>query len=519
MRIEYVSHATMVIETGDVKIATDPWWEGPAYCGQWHVFPRPVNTDAVKDVDVVLLSHGHEDHLHEPTLAKHLPKSAHVFYPFYWYGGTKGWLEHMGFGKVSEAVNFKTYSVGGNTKITFVANNLDSLVVIENGKSVVVNANDALHAHHPAVIERFITAIRKRWPKIDTVFCGFGGASYFPNTVKFPGKNDVEIAEAREQLFAHNFCRIVKGLAPDVAVPFAADFALLNPRLHWINTARFPRQKMQEYYREHIQGDGKAVTIHDLYSGDVLDNNKLDKRSPYRDRMIDGSLDHLLEEQYKDEIEAYANVEVLDSADAQKLATEIRQNVEDRSALFTQEKLAGVKFCVRVEDVKEGRCYHVTFKDGRPEVKRSNEADADCAVVVDISAPHLRCSFGSNWGGDVVTIGYCADIHVANEDVLRNGLDSVVVDLLTRHPSAKRHMKKQPWRGARFLMQNPLTLSWAVKQVLNPEKSKADNQVYDQNVWLTRTKCEVCRVCDMPMLSAEFANKLEPVGAAEGEDE
>ena len=37
------------------------------------------------------------------------------------------------------------------------------------------------------------------------MFCGFGGAGYFPNTIRCPGKNDLEIGQAREQLFAHNF--------------------------------------------------------------------------------------------------------------------------------------------------------------------------------------------------------------------------------------------------------------------------------------------------------------------------
>ena len=35
MNIEYVCHACLLIDTGDVKIATDPWFAGPAYCGQW----------------------------------------------------------------------------------------------------------------------------------------------------------------------------------------------------------------------------------------------------------------------------------------------------------------------------------------------------------------------------------------------------------------------------------------------------------------------------------------------------
>jgi len=53
MRIEYVSHACLSIDTGDLKILTDPWILGPAYCGQWNVFPKPVNTRVLDDCQAV----------------------------------------------------------------------------------------------------------------------------------------------------------------------------------------------------------------------------------------------------------------------------------------------------------------------------------------------------------------------------------------------------------------------------------------------------------------------------------
>jgi hypothetical protein len=53
MRVEYISHACLLIETADLKIVTDPWFNGAAYCGQWHVFPKPVNVDLLNDVDVI----------------------------------------------------------------------------------------------------------------------------------------------------------------------------------------------------------------------------------------------------------------------------------------------------------------------------------------------------------------------------------------------------------------------------------------------------------------------------------
>ena len=34
MKVEYVCHACLLIETADLKIVTDPWFNGAAYCNQ-----------------------------------------------------------------------------------------------------------------------------------------------------------------------------------------------------------------------------------------------------------------------------------------------------------------------------------------------------------------------------------------------------------------------------------------------------------------------------------------------------
>ena len=81
MRVEYDCHACLAIDTGDIRIVTDPWFDGPAYCNQWHLFPKPIDLSSLAEVDVVLVSHGHEDHLHAPSLSK-LPGNARVFYPY-----------------------------------------------------------------------------------------------------------------------------------------------------------------------------------------------------------------------------------------------------------------------------------------------------------------------------------------------------------------------------------------------------------------------------------------------------
>jgi len=510
MKIEYVSHACLSIDTGDLKIVTDPWFHGPAYCGQWNVFPKPVSTNVLDDCKAVLFSHGHEDHFHPPTVEK-LPKSARVFYPYMWYGGIKPYLNELGLRDVTEAPTDKTIQVTPDTAVTYVVNNLDSIMVIESNGKVLVNANDALHSYPPRIVDVFVQHVRERWPRIDTVFCGFGGASYFPNTIHCPGKNDLEIAEAREQMFVHAFCRIVHALNPTVAVPFAADFALLRPNQRWINERRFPRSRIPGYYRE-IYGDSpNAPQIHAMYPGDVLIDNELIASSPYRAKLRRGSLDHLIEDQYKEEIAALEKEHWLTEAEIQVLEKELLQNLKLRMEVFDPQALSKIEFSLKVSDIRENPYFTIDMKSAAARVERCAAPSPESILQIEISSSILRHSFASDWGGDAVTIGYGCEIDVFRPEAIEASLDVICVQLLTRIPSASRHWKSEPFRIARYVFSSPLNRSWAAQAAWNRLRGRripAADHNEKLRAWLFRTKCEVCRACDLPMLDEKFAETL-----------
>ena len=94
------------LEYKELKVLTDPWFNGPAYYNQWHVFPKPVDTSFSPSVTHIILTHGHEDHLHIPTL-KLMNKNAKIFFPYTWKAGTKDLLKSMGFEHIQEISSFK----------------------------------------------------------------------------------------------------------------------------------------------------------------------------------------------------------------------------------------------------------------------------------------------------------------------------------------------------------------------------------------------------------------------------
>ena len=75
MRVKYINSATVIIESGGIKVLCDPWLLDGAYYGSWcHYPPLEINLEHYFNVDYIYISHIHPDHLHLETL-KHFPKN------------------------------------------------------------------------------------------------------------------------------------------------------------------------------------------------------------------------------------------------------------------------------------------------------------------------------------------------------------------------------------------------------------------------------------------------------------
>jgi len=72
LRVTWLGHSTTLIEIAGRRVLTDPVW-GPRaspsrYVGPRRFQPVPVPLRALRDVDVVVISHDHYDHLDYPTI-------------------------------------------------------------------------------------------------------------------------------------------------------------------------------------------------------------------------------------------------------------------------------------------------------------------------------------------------------------------------------------------------------------------------------------------------------------------
>jgi N-acyl-phosphatidylethanolamine-hydrolysing phospholipase D len=72
--VTWVGHSTALLQLGALNVLTDPVWSERASPVQWigprRVMPPAVAFDALPEIDVVLLSHNHYDHLDKRTVER-----------------------------------------------------------------------------------------------------------------------------------------------------------------------------------------------------------------------------------------------------------------------------------------------------------------------------------------------------------------------------------------------------------------------------------------------------------------
>jgi L-ascorbate metabolism protein UlaG (beta-lactamase superfamily) len=120
LRITWMGHSSLLIEIDGVRILTDPVW-GPrasfsSFIGPKRFFPAPLALSALPELDVILLSHDHYDHLDYSTIKQ----LTHIDTPVYCSLGVGGIIEKWGISKdrITEMDWTHTLPIGPNVNVT-----------------------------------------------------------------------------------------------------------------------------------------------------------------------------------------------------------------------------------------------------------------------------------------------------------------------------------------------------------------------------------------------------------------
>jgi hypothetical protein len=469
MRVDFVGHATLLVRLGSLSLLTDPWWSGPAYKGQWYPYPLPVpERYDLSGLDAIYISHAHEDHLHRQTLVdilKVAPRAMAVI-PERYDTSMRDYLRRIGFRRISEVpsgTHIDIRNARDTASLRVFTHMDDSLLSVEFNGRVLLNANDALHASRRELIDEYCRVLRRRLPEIDYLFCGFGGASYFPNCIHVPGKDDPIVARDRERFFLRNFAHITERLQPRHAFPFAAHFVLPDEHNWWISNSRLQMEPPAETV-SHLAPNLRAQ-VHDLQPGDWVQDGVV-HASTYP-RFVPDDVRREVLARYGSPRSPGPLTEA--QFDALVAAVRVRA-VERAAALPADERLDAV--LELWDHPAAGIRVSVANQKAQVEPTTSSRWTTPPDVEFGTRSDLIQSTMQSAFGRDLITIGYAADVRLRSNREMATNAHERLLNLLAYPQSRWRErLRKHPGRVLGFVVGDP-SMRYELKSKLGLGRSR-----------------------------------------------
>ena len=463
MRVSFIGHASVLIETKGLRILSDPWWEGPCFGTQWWVYPR-ADTSPIGDapLDYVYISHGHHDHLHLGTLRR-LPKVGKVLVS-----------STLNIGDFLEARGFDVWRIGPDEEVDLgqgVRARLmptcsdDTLLAVDDGEASCLNLNDAVHAAPSDVQETVMARLKALYPDPTYLFCGYGIASHFPACYIIPGADREATAAKRQAYFNRQWTKIAATLAPHYAFPFAADVAILDEKLIWANEPVHNSERPTDVFQaEHPQSPTKVI---DIAPGFTMEGDEI-----VRDVRFKPVDTQALLREYAKEFDIANRTSKLPPGGLDAIADLVREKVA-LCAPFLQEFEGNYRVLIALQDSDQAL---LLAKDGREitvDVVSAGLANVDMVFTTRFS--YLRRALTEAYGGEVLYVGSGCMIEYRNPAMIARKLHAEVLTVLRYRQSAPAsHFGDQP----KWLY----LLKTFVKRLLG----RKDEGLYDLDKWIVR---------------------------------
>lgn len=243
MKLTYLGHAAMMLESGGKRILMDPWLTDPAYHGTWwHFPPLALGPRDLPPLDYIYISHEHADHFDPPTLQQ-LSKDVEIVIAKFRNRRFRDRIAALGFSKITEIEWEQPFPWAPGSRLRLIAPDRawdDSAILLSDGTTNVLNVNDC-HLDH-ATLEGLGSE-----QSIDIAFLTFTGASQYPGCYELPEAEKRRRCLDAKQSHLEEFATWAKLLRAKCAVPAAGNFAFLTPEQLALNTPDYvntPREAL-----------------------------------------------------------------------------------------------------------------------------------------------------------------------------------------------------------------------------------------------------------------------------------
>lgn len=462
MKISFIGHAAILIETKGVSILSDPWWMGPCFGVQWWVHPDPwLEPIEAAPPDFIYVSHGHSDHLHNGTLQR-LPKSAKVLVSDAIDIGPA--IADLGFEVVALSPH-RVQEIASGVKVEITPTySDDTLMVVDDGEEVCFNLNDAVHATPLEIQDRIIDDLTRRYGRADYVFCGYGTASHFPNCYIIPGKDKLKTAGRRQSHFNHVWSSIMQKLEPRFGFPFAADVIFFEDELFWSNEPVHNLERPTDVFA--AANPESPTVVCDIAPGFVIQDGAIASQREFT--AVDNAA--LGRDRGKD-IATANKVTVPTPEQIEDLAAALRKNVEV-CLPYLEEYRGDYRMAIVLKGTSRGIELVKSGGSVRVSAAEISEDRSAYDVVFTTRFSYLRRTLTTQYGHEVIFVGSGGIFSYRDRQTAATNLHRELTALLRKVEQApKSRFGDQP----RWL--------YLAKRLVKRLLGRVDEDLYDLDSW------------------------------------
>ncbi len=233
MKFEFIGNACGIFHgSKGTRLLCDPWIVDGILEGSWcHYPPLKTTLDEVLDVDVLYVSHIHQDHYDERYF--NFRKDIPIIVLDSKYNFLINSLERKGYTnlirvKDNETINVKEFEITlyapyckNNFHESVIGNLLDSAMVVQDNNITAINFND----NTPTV--ESCSMLREKFGKIDLAMINYNAAGPYPAC--FDNLTEAEKIKESDKILVRNYdymVALVNELRPSYVLPFAGAYVI-----------------------------------------------------------------------------------------------------------------------------------------------------------------------------------------------------------------------------------------------------------------------------------------------------
>jgi UDP-MurNAc hydroxylase len=379
MKIEWVNHASFILEHDGVRLISDPWIDGTAFDHGWkHIVPTEFGHDDFAGITHIWLSHEHPDHF-SPKNLQAIPAEVRARITVLYHRGVDhrigAFCRNAGFQSIHELEPSAWLKLSDDLRVRCEeAGSGDTWLAARSGTETLLNINDSYLAHRWR-LERIADMVGG---PIDVLLTQFSYANWEGNPEDVQHRRTV----AADHLdWMRLQCEVLK---PRFVIPFASMVWFCHEENYYLNAEMNTIASSYAYLRDHVDATPVAMVPAETWVvGEPHDSEAaLERYEPFYAR-------------------AAVNPELLTSppieeAELARLATrffKLLRKHNPRWALWLARRLGLLK-PARVHVWDHGRSYVLSPERG---LERIDLPEVECDVAVGSESLGYMLRF--LWGG------------------------------------------------------------------------------------------------------------------------